>query len=341
MYENFGKGAVEPTVLTNPIYLCFFAFISTIIVTLLIMFTAFLSSKIDGKVNWNWASVFSPLFIVDIIILIILLYQACHSPDDESMEKEERKEKKNSNFWPFMYRTFKFLLFSIFHVLLALRLDENIKDWVSVWIPIFILEGFLFIEILIECRAHFQTISGCGLFFKLLKLFIFWGCRVLQEVFIALRSDRIVMWEWSTVAIPIILALSLNFIIGCIEDRVIISSLQDENQKSQMKSASQGKECCQIILGVLFFSFLGMLIVHLDNGYRTASIILIPIFIFLSFICLCCCCCLPCVYCMISLSSDDQENQFGVPFSQHQQVSLTLPLLEPGPDNIQKWTVDD
>ena len=356
MYSSYASAGVMGQVLFSPALMCLMFILLTIILSVAIMFPAFLSVKIDGKVLWNWASVFSPLWILDIFGLIYFVVGVCsketpeqrpEGEEDDHMVEPEGKRR----ILPGLYSLFKFVLFVLWQIFIVVKisLPEDAHTgwtWAKVWIPIFVLEGLFFFELLLECRAGFvilsqeleQKVTSGVKLLLIVNAFRWWPFRVLQSIFIVIRADEVVTWNWAIVAIPILVGLFLTSVFDYIYLSRLKQKATSDEQKSEIKSSLCIKTIFNVIVLTFSIAFIGMLIVYLNDHQRTMAVVLVPFFIVIGFLLCCCCCCLPLIYCLSGPSGSGDDIEAGI---MRATISLTVPLLEPGPGNTQKWTIDD
>lgn len=105
--------------------------------SLLIMFTSFLSTKIDQTVTWNWFLVFMPIFILQTFYLIDSLVLIV---------------KKRTLFHTYLYAfTLSLILIFAFETMLCLKLEYFPELMLTfVFIPIWVILIMLIIYLLIK-----------------------------------------------------------------------------------------------------------------------------------------------------------------------------------------------
>lgn len=131
----------------------------TFLLLVFLLFPIFLSLQADGKVAWDWAAVFAPLWFLDIIVLIVLISLPTKMSDEEAaqaemeetgndelgMDEEDRKRKrKERERKARLTRTLGILfhcLGIVFQILIVLKLDEKLPaSWWIAFIPYWIIE---------------------------------------------------------------------------------------------------------------------------------------------------------------------------------------------------------
>ena len=86
MYSSYASAGVMGDILFNPVLLCVALMFITLLITIAILFPAFLAVKIDGLVTWSWAAVFAPLWVLDIIALLYFVRDICSKEEPEHRE---------------------------------------------------------------------------------------------------------------------------------------------------------------------------------------------------------------------------------------------------------------
>lgn len=352
MYSTYGKGSGVGDLLFNPVFACIIFVMGSLFAALTIMFPAFLAVKIDGGVQWDWASVFAPLWILDLIVLLFLLQQACSKTEeleeDDDEDKPHERERKRTNLWPGLYTMLKYLLFSLWQILIVLKLDddESFWSWIYVWSPLFALEGLFFIENLVEVvrnfsvKEHSDALTLRMKFLIIFHIYRWWIFRTLQNIFVAIRAQGIVEWDWAIVALPFFVGIFLSIVVDCCYDCTILRMARSEEESSDIKSSMTMKGLFFVIVLTLLLAFVGMLVVYLnETSERSMIVVVVPLFILFGLLFCCFCCCLPLLCCCVGAGGQASED-FMENGQVRQAMNLSIPLLEPGPGNTAKWTID-
>ncbi|KAI9030436.1 hypothetical protein DFJ74DRAFT_656632 [Hyaloraphidium curvatum] len=139
-----------------------FFFTCTFLLCVFLLFPIFLTLQTDGKVSWPWAAVFSPLWLLDLVILLILISlptkaaegedegELGDAHDDElGLDEEERKRKRKqreerARMTKILGLTFH-ILGIVFQILVVLKLDATISaSWWLVFVPYWLIEAINF-----------------------------------------------------------------------------------------------------------------------------------------------------------------------------------------------------
>lgn len=331
MYRNYGSDDFMSDFIFDPSKAYQGFCLMTLLIALLIMFLAFLAQKIDEIIDWNWQSVFAPLWVFDGIIFIVIIsimrtkdsdYQ---NVDDDSEMKAKKQEMKKKKIQDGIFTLLSFSCFVCWQALIVARL-ESMPDllWAYVWIPIYIMEGIFLVSMvfdILEVKKELGEIHFI-IILDMLKWKIF---RYIQIAFIVARSDEVVEWDWTIVAVPVFVALPLFCIFDVIKELI----------SSQSIGSSCSKLAGYLVTFGLFFAFIGMLVVRLDQEERNMAVVFVPLFIILSFILLCCCCCMPCMICISTQRVDEQ----AMSETMFKNAVNNFPRLDPGTGG-DKWTID-
>ncbi|KAI9305086.1 hypothetical protein BJ944DRAFT_74528 [Cunninghamella echinulata] len=164
--------------------ICTVILLMDIILILLIIFFAFLTVKIDGKVSWAWSVVWIPLWIINVFMFYTLgrfVLSSFNDDDDEDEEEhafedindnengqqngetKRQQQKSAKKRMKLLSRGFYFvyyLLTLIFQIFIVLKLDNKVTWTASiVFIPYFILEGLNFILLCIDYFINFIVLK--------------------------------------------------------------------------------------------------------------------------------------------------------------------------------------
>ncbi|KAI8333685.1 hypothetical protein BC941DRAFT_114062 [Chlamydoabsidia padenii] len=302
-----------------------------IILVLLIIFFSFLAVKIDSRVNWAWATVWIPLWIIDVFLLYILgrfLLSSLSSSDDDDEDNDDddddddeqqddnnnnnnnRKSKKAATRRRMRWVTKSvfmvyFILTLLFQIFIVINLDQKVS-WSAavIFIPYFILEGLNFILTVVDYGLALSMVPwsmALSLFFNKFWLFCL---RLVLFVLIALRIDHTITCSWAVVFIPLYL-VAVKYAI-----QLGISYHRFARLSQQPQVAQQGK--MTVLVGVvmwvvvcaLVYALVGMVARRLDGyWYISMATVFVPVFIVLAVVICCCGCCLPCLM-MVSTMGD-------------------------------------
>ncbi|TPX38305.1 hypothetical protein SmJEL517_g00136 [Synchytrium microbalum] len=374
MWDQFGEMApfLDPDIL---IAINWFFALGTFILALLILFPALISVRADNRNTWSYTALFTPLFFIDASILFCLYGMSSGDDEDsdndhesdnasyqENRDTRERKRnqakkgKKRARAADRALRVSYWLLFTIFHILIAIRLDGFITcSWALVFIPWFLMESAHFLEGLRQVRekfiigmfeplsngaAHNQDEEGGPMtarplsmrekFAQIIQGFWPWGLRVAQAILLIVQFDLlsavpvVAAMDWRTVFIPTF--LYAFFQVGSIiydtmtgPPPMMPNGAPAPGGIKDKLAAIGAKLVFFSVFAILFYTFIGLLIQRLMNPdpFPTTPVIFIPIFIVLSFLFCCVCCCLPMGVRSMTAAVEQEMNQ-----QRNQETSL-------------------
>lgn len=322
--------------------LCTLFIVLSFVLTLIIIFFALLSVRVDGKVNWNYAIVFIPLWIMDALLFLGTLTRLIKPPaddDDEDdhnhddheddrdagngdgtsssagVDREERqRQKKATQKWQRLLSgvvgLINLILFTAFQVLIVKKANDPTSiSGTTVFAPYFALEGFFFLLALIQVAVALKGASAveAPLSAKLGMVFeaLWWKViRLVLAVLIMLRIDDKITCSWQIVFIPLYL-VAVKYIIQHIKGYRTFSRMQNAEMRQQGHALMTASACTLTVLGSLVYSLVGLLAAKLDGHAYSASRVLIPVFLVLSILLCCCGCCLPCLLMASSAGEED------------------------------------
>ncbi|KAF9581689.1 hypothetical protein BGW38_001199 [Lunasporangiospora selenospora] len=234
-----------------------FLFFSAAII-LLIVFLSFLVMRVDGKVDWNYNIVFTPLWTLDGLVLITVswaIVSLCAKADtvddnngdiDDTEEDREIRERQRRDqaTGKRMMRVVQIavlcavLLFmvpiTVFETFIAKKLnDPTSLTALKVFIPYLVLEScILFISYIIALVTLMKSEATSPLA-KLAIIFAgTWSSkiRMAQAVLIMLRVDDKITWSWFVVFTPLYL-VGLKYFIELIAGFIASSRIEAENNE--------------------------------------------------------------------------------------------------------------
>ena len=268
----------------------------TFLVILAILFPVLLSVKIDNNFS-TFTVAFTPLFVLDFVLLLFIATLSMENPEQESGEQRS----------PVMIKVVGLIycgVFIVFHVLVPLRLDDYINiSWWIVAIPLFIWELFNFLIILIPtimlCREEIfdgietdgivpesRKLTAFEIFLVVLGNFSTYFLRLAQLILIIWKVSSSTSTDWAIIFIPI-------WLLGFFEVVRIITGFLFVNPNGMPAFI---RLLVFVVWGTLFFTFFGLLTKRLNNPIENlpkVAVILIPLFIVLSVLFCCVSCVIP------------------------------------------------
>jgi len=281
---------------------------------------------------------------------------------DDAAHKENRRQKRQvKRLERFSkWRTgLNLACFLAWQILLVVRLDTGAPEWVLVWVPAFIAEGFNLIANLLLAGLIMRIGSDdpsqqppLGLrVATVLNELRWWVVRTLLIIFIALRSDNDILWNWALVFLPLFAGVALALVLEFGEDAVQLRQANvTADERTELRRAIWAKAIGLSVVLLLGFAFVGMLIVRLNETSppvgspteaptRSMAVVLVPVYIVVSFLFCCCCCFLPCLLSVSGGPGDDaldERTEILRRFNQRPQR-----YIEASPNGPQPaWTVN-
>lgn len=335
--------------------LCTIFVILSVLLTLAIIFFSFLSVRIDGKVQWSYWVVFIPLWILDAVLVLAILYQATRPVDDDleddqqdlepedrdttPMAQEERKkekirERKRAQLSGSLFTMVNILLLIAFQVQIVRKANDSESiSGPTVFTPYFILEGFYLLMALIQLFVALRMAGAAEVPLKAKLVLVFeslwWKLiRLALAVLIMLRIDDKITCSWGIVFIPLYL-VGVKYFLQLVFGYRSFGLMQNQEMKQQGQAMMITGFVVFVILGSLSYALIGLLAARLDGHTYAVSRVLIPVFIVLSLLLCCSGCCLPC---MLLASGAQDEEMEGPEGAQIRVVSPNM-RIEGSPAN--------
>ncbi|KAI8063288.1 hypothetical protein BC940DRAFT_111472 [Gongronella butleri] len=326
--------------------ICTVVLLMDLILILLILFFVFLALKIDDRVSWAWATVWVPLWIVNVFFLYALgrfvlsssidgddehgddhERQHHHAGDDEAMDQGDSKKKKTKQYRRLLTRSLYVVYFTLallFQIFIVLALDGKVT-WsaVTVFIPYFLLEGLNFLLLCLEFGLSWlivrqqlqhadadQAKPNAALLVATLAFHMFWFfvLRVTFFVLVAVRIDNLITCSWGIVFIPVYL-IFVKYAIQLFLAYRLYSRLPQPEVAHQGKMTVWLGVAALLIVSALAYALVGLVARRLDGIWPIAMpTVFIPLFLTLALVLCCCGCCLPCLM-MVGSVGDLEQGQ--------------------------------
>ncbi|KAF9329829.1 hypothetical protein BG006_007145 [Podila minutissima] len=317
--------------------LCAIFVVLSVLLTLAIIFFSFLSVRIDGKVQWSYWVVFIPLWILDAILVLAILYLATRpvdqdleddqqdlEPEDrdtapmaqEERKKEKIRERKRAQLSGLMFALVNIILFTAFQAMIVRKANnpESVSG-PTVFTPYFILEGFYLLMALIQLIVALRMADAAEVPMKAKLVLVFeslwWKLvRLSLAVLIMLRIDDKITCSWGIVFIPLYL-VGIKYLLQLVFGYRSFGQMQNHEMKQQGQAMMITGFVVFVILGSLSYALIGLLAARLDGHAYAVSSVLIPVFIVLSLLLCCSGCCLPCMLLASSAGDEEMEGPEG------------------------------
>lgn len=336
------------------IYL-FIVFIFACLLLLPVLF----SLKADGTIGSSWVAIWSPMWVADFFILIIAFTVLC-TPEIRSTNEEG--ETVIVEQIPLVERLSSFalsILFVLLQIFILIKLDDDVNwSWFGAFIPWLIFEGLSCMMAVPEAvkniplpvsdgsahleqplseedgnngedeiftrkmEAELEYFKASWKRFEARQEATVHALRFWLAIFLALKLDHMVSWDWGLVLLPFWVYFAMKVIVFFLvrkwaaDELDGIDTLRIEAQLERdpanlaryqkgMQLSSLAFSSCILQCTVLFMAL--MLISRLDVSTFSTFLILLPVFIFLG----CCCCAVCCgVLCLANADLDAAEEQF-------------------------------
>lgn len=308
-------------------------FIASLITILAIIFFSFLSQRVDKLNDWKYAIVFTPLWIIDVVLLAPLFmtlkstlsdwnkFRSKSDQSDDINDSDPAEPRSNKEFALTMaivgVLTIYLTLFTVFQVLIVLKVDDQLAIPASqVFIPIYIMEAFVFLRLAFAYFIYIKIHKEDTILKKLARFFgDFWLeiLRITQIGLLVAKLDNPNMIDvsWGLVFLPMYL-LGIKYLLSLIWGFHELKKMPESQERSANKAMLILFSVMYGIVAAFGYSFIGMLAFKLDYDQSiTMAVVLIPVFIVLALLLCCCGCCLPCCFYVVLHSDvgDDLADQ--------------------------------
>lgn len=194
----------------------------------LLIFTILFCLRLDGTITWSYWAIFLPLWIWKAMVIA----GACVGSYVWWKHPQYRVEGEG-------YIHYKAMLISVvlqvlllmFEVLVCDKLENKRHWWILVFVPLIFI-SIISVVVCIWAVKHDRSF----------ELELFCSVNILQFIFLALRLDEIVMWNWVVVFVPLWIVMCMA-VIGVLYAVIFASILlrtpevSAEQRRSSMHSA--------------------------------------------------------------------------------------------------------
>ncbi|KAI8639222.1 hypothetical protein BD408DRAFT_421747 [Parasitella parasitica] len=332
VYDKYGElGLQMMDTVVSPLFdpqvesmLCTILMSASLLFSLVIIFLAFLTVRIDNLVLWSWSVVWIPAWILNVFVFYCLVQYILKRTEKQENQEQENGEteehasrlKQHEQHLKIAKNTIlmvNFVLALLFQIFIVLRLDGKVM-WAAcqVFIPYFVYEGIRFcvdcIKALVGCLAlvSLKELSRMPSF--LFKQFWFSALRFCLFLLIPLRIDQIIQCSWGVVFIPLYL-VGMKWALELVYRYRVYSKMTQPEVAHQGKVTVLAGAVLFCIVSALFYALVGLIATRLD-GYLFIKMgnVFVPLFIVFSFFLCCSGCCLPCLL-QVSAISDLEAHE--------------------------------
>ncbi|XP_053485295.1 transmembrane protein 185A-like isoform X2 [Ictalurus furcatus] len=160
----------------------------------LLLFSILLALKLDGVIQWSYWAVFTPIWLWKLMVVI----GASVGTGVWATNPRYRAEgETHVEFKAMLIAVTIHILLLMFEVLVCDRIERGSYFWLLVFMPLFF--------------ASPLSVAACVWGFRhdrALELEIICSVNILQFIFIALRLDKIITWDWLVVCVPLWILMS-------------------------------------------------------------------------------------------------------------------------------------
>lgn len=324
LYDSYGPGivramdgeALEPEVMleilmaaskvASKIMLCALPFVA-----FLVFFPAVaVSLKWDARVAWNWNVVFIPMWVAQVIALLLVLQlrSVLTQAEDVHAEGEDEADRTNAEMRKRKVKRFfstgacLVVVLIIQEAVIAGKLEDHIQAvWFLVLVPYVLLE-----MLWLYMRVYPMLGNVSGLIPTLVPV-LWWGILRLITVFLlAAKADQEVRCSYMLCLLPLMIGGGLKVIWAFCQRQPLPTT--DEEEPSTGGSAVCG--ACFTIAAWL--SILMLAAGKMDGSTYSAFLVFLPFFLIAANV-LCCCMCLACCGPIVlqSFLQESREDQQG------------------------------
>eukprot|EP01119_Soliformovum_irregulare_P005720 TRINITY_DN1746_c0_g1_i1.p1 TRINITY_DN1746_c0_g1~~TRINITY_DN1746_c0_g1_i1.p1 ORF type:complete len:416 (-),score=80.54 TRINITY_DN1746_c0_g1_i1:14-1261(-) len=285
--------------MNNPLLMGLLCMVGCLFVSCATLVPIFIVLKVDGKVAWNWGSVFIPAWILYVLPTIWAVV---------TIVKGDISRRLRSI--PFALKIFSILAF---HILLCIQLEYNSLRWASVFIPVYIFEILWFIRIaLASNRTAFEEERSemvfCGMRYVgfLIRSFFTLTCVIVFTILVVDNLERRT-FSWFIPTIPLWIAIGHVLMGGILDSCFSVMATEDPSERSQKKSVICSKTCLSCFFMALLCALIGLVASKLNGDPRTLAVVFIPIFILMGLL-LCCYACIGTLACCCGAGQPEDED---------------------------------
>ncbi|XP_041981520.1 transmembrane protein 185B isoform X2 [Aricia agestis] len=212
--------------------------------TCLLVFTALLALKFDETISWSFWAVFTPIWIWKFLVVLgatVGTYVWWQYPHFR-LEGEAYIHYK-----AMLISLAIHLILLMFELLVCDQLTTSNHFWILVFIPLIFI-SIVSIAICIWCVKHDRSY----------ELELFCAVNILQFIFLALRLDKIITWEWEVVFVPlwILMCLSLVGVLYSIVFAGILLRAPEANIQQRRNSFNSALAYTFTVIPILVFQVL-------------------------------------------------------------------------------------
>ncbi|KAL3862044.1 hypothetical protein ACJMK2_008041 [Sinanodonta woodiana] len=237
-----------------------------VVFSCLLIFSFLFSLRLDNTITWSYWFIFVPIWLWKILVIsgaIIGSYVWCRNPQYR-MEGDSFVQFK-----AMVMTTSLHLLLLVFDILACDNLENNNHSWMFVFIPL------MFMSVM--------SIGFCVWAVKNERSFeleLFCAVNILQFIFLSLRLDKVIIWSWVIVFIPIwiVMCISMIGVVYAIILAIIMIRSPDIIPEQRRGNLSTAIGYSMLVIPLLIFEVLLANRLDGDNQLKYTAIT-VPLFI--------------------------------------------------------------
>lgn len=309
------------------------------------------SLKCDGTLGENapWVAIWFPMWIFNLILIVLAIALFFDNDEPETHDDEHNQPKlEKASIYEKLYNLISTSLFILIQIFVLIRLDRYVRwSWFAVFAPWFAYEGVNIIaaipqaylnsipkpnynqpinpedgdedEFTMKMRLETEYYEKTKEQQKYRKDIFVHLLRIWLAIFLALKIDHSVHWNWGLVLLPIWVYLFCQYLMVYLMRLWGAQKLKDidmekvmtgqETDPSAFVNYHQGNDSLHNAWMLFFIQLIPlfmaiMLVCRLQSSSYSTFLIILPVFIILG----CCCCIVLCgLACFSMVDTDELE----------------------------------
>lgn len=244
--------------------ICCFCCTNTVCVLFLLLFPILLCVKVSAQTDWLWGFVFSPLWIIDTIVILMLCVWPL-LPVNVS-----KGDPLSSVRWDWLLQSLAFVCFQVF---ICIKLDGMNWSWAVVFVPMYVFQAMgtgmaIYEATQYEAAARVKKAgSTCGLVVWILYLFVQQALWWALWVAVQMKMDGILDWSWWIILSPAF-GICAFWLFSSTRTPIVLSN--DKDEKAYEQAFSRWKFGVTVIL--LLVTVLGALLAEGTDGFTVWAV---------------------------------------------------------------------
>jgi hypothetical protein len=268
-----------------------------------------ISLKWDGRVSWNWNLVFVPVWLAQIVLLLLVYFArrfaagsvAGETEGEDHVDEAEKEEKKNvKRFFTIVFCIVLSLI--VQEALFAGKLQGYLQaSWFVALIPYFVLE-LLYLTLRVHPMLQIPELRSRPLALAVLMVPILWWTllRLCSAMLLAAKAEQDIACSWLLCLIPLMIGAGV---------KVLWAACQPSPPQEESEATSrQGAFLTASFSIASWLTFLILAAQKMDGSTYSAFLVFLPVFLSSGAL-LCCCTCLACCGPMLFEAAVDLDHQ--------------------------------